>query len=290
MKYFALVVSFFWLCKGSLAQDSSCFTNTTDLFDYLAQVADGSDDIAVVLCPDTVFSIGNIDMDSSAVEGGTMPLVAFPRVQYMCGEDGSSSNNCIFENGDIQFWNPPGAAVETVLVQGLTFRDATFASIYLQGSGQISFIDCIIRVSLSHIPFCRHGCITPDRITCIFLQDHVNAAPVIIDNRSFRRELGDARELQQRFQNVAFEGCVFADNQQRNPPAVFTYGVVTITSDLNTLLLDSRDFSGNIYDQDFGVSLKASCGLLISYLASSSFVLPDSLVHMSSEASGHQWT
>mmetsp|Transcript_5940 Transcript_5940/g.12194 ORF Transcript_5940/g.12194 Transcript_5940/m.12194 type:complete len:555 (-) Transcript_5940:97-1761(-) len=225
MKYFGLFASLFWLCKSAVAQDTSCFTNTTELFDYLAQVADGSDDITVVLCPDTVFLIGNIDGDSSM--DGTMPLVTFPRVTYLCGEDGSSDNHCILENGDIQFWNPPGAAVGTVVVQGLTFQDATFVSIYLQGSGQISFIDCII-------------------------QNHVSAAPVIIDNGSFRRELSEARELQPSLQNVAFEGCVFADNQQRDPPAVFTYGVITVTSNLNTLLLDSCDFSNNVFDQDFG--------------------------------------
>ena len=147
MNYFGLLVSFFWLYKSALAQDTSCFTSTDELFDYLAQEADGSDDITVVLCPDTVFLIGNLDDGSAAVEDGTMPLIAFPRVTYLCGEDGSSANNCILESGNIQFWNPPGAAVETVLVQGLTFQDATFVSIYLQGSGQISFIDCIIRVS-----------------------------------------------------------------------------------------------------------------------------------------------
>ena len=82
----------------------------------------------------------------------------------------------------------------------------------------------------------------------------MSAAPVIIDNNSFRRELRATRELQQSIQNIAFEGCLFADNEQRDPPALFTYGVITVTSEFNTLLLDSCDFSGNVYEQDFGVS------------------------------------
>ena len=162
MNRFGLVVCSLWLFQSSVAQDTSCFTNTTVLFDYLAGVADGSDDITVVLCPDTVFSIGNLDDGASQVEGGTMPLIAFPRVRYLCGEDGSSTNNCILENGDIQFWSPPGAAIESVMLQGITFRNATFASILLQGSGQISFIDCIIRVSAVCNAMVGHGYPIPD--------------------------------------------------------------------------------------------------------------------------------
>lgn len=53
---------------------------------------------------------------------------------------------------------------------------------------------------------------------------------------------------------MAFERCSFTNNEQRNPPAVFTYGVITVTSEFNTLLLDSCDFSNNRYEEDFGVS------------------------------------
>lgn len=151
MERLGLAVCLLWLFQSALAQDTSCYSNTTELFNFVAGTADGSDEVVVVLCPNSVFTIGNLNDNEGQVEGGSMPLIAFPRVQYLCGEDGSSANACVIEGGDIQFWNPPGAAVETVVVSGLTFQEATFVSIYLQGSGQISFIDCIVRVSIRRL-------------------------------------------------------------------------------------------------------------------------------------------
>ena len=83
----------------------------------------------------------------------------------------------------------------------------------------------------------------------------MNAAPVIVDYDPFRRrKLEGNRGLQSGMQNVAFEGCVFADNQQRDPPAVFTYGVITVTSEYNSLDLLDCEFTDNVYNQDYGVS------------------------------------
>lgn len=157
MTLFGLFVLFAWIVVDSaFAQEASCFSNTTELFDFLADTADGSDEIVVILCPNTFFSVGNLNDEIGRVEGGMMPLIGFPRVQYLCGEDGASTNNCVFQGGDIQFWNPPGTAVENLSVSGVTFEGATFVALLLQGTGDINFVDCIIRVSVS---YCRspHG-------------------------------------------------------------------------------------------------------------------------------------
>lgn len=149
MRFLSLILALFWPITGVVAdEEEPCYTNTTELFEYLMETADGSEDISVVLCPDTVFSIGNLEDggDELAVADGTMPLIAFPRVHYLCGEDGSSANSCIVRGGAIQLWSPPGASIGTMLVQGLTFEAATFVSILLQGSGDIEFVDCIIQV------------------------------------------------------------------------------------------------------------------------------------------------
>lgn len=56
-------------------------------------------------------------------------------------------------------------------------------------------------------------------------------------------------------QNVVFRQSVFADNAQRDPPALFTNGVITITSEDNSLLLEDCDFTGNVYTEDSDVSI-----------------------------------
>ena len=153
---FGLLVLSLWHFGSVHAQNATdCFSNSTELFEYLTDVADGTEDIAVVICPNTVFPVGNLNDEQGGVEDGTMPLIAFPRVSYWCGEDGASTNNCVFQGGGIQFWNPPGAAVETLSVSGVTFEGATFVAILLQGTGDITFVDCIIRVSTAKIwPIC----------------------------------------------------------------------------------------------------------------------------------------
>ena len=146
MKTFLLLL--LSLLRSVVSEDTFCFTNTTELFSFLSQVVDGSEDVTVILCSGTVFEIGDLDESEIQVEGGSMPLIAFPRVQYLCGDDGALTNDCIIRGGNTQFWIPPGAEVGTVTVQGLTFEDANFVSIYLQGTGDITFIDCVVKVGL----------------------------------------------------------------------------------------------------------------------------------------------
>lgn len=128
------------------AQEAPCFADTTALFDYLTNERNPNEDATVVLCANTIFNIGNIEDDE--VVGGSMPLIAFPNVRYLCGQDGSSANNCVVKGGNTQFWNLPGAEIGSVSVRGITFEDAAFVSILLQGTGEISFVDCIVRVSI----------------------------------------------------------------------------------------------------------------------------------------------
>lgn len=67
-----------------------------------------------------------------------------------------------------------------------------------------------------------------------------------------RRNLADTRELQDATQNVLFDGCSFLNNQQRQPPARFSYGVITVTTEFNTLLVEDCKFIDNVYEEDFG--------------------------------------
>ena len=84
----------------------------------------------------------------------------------------------------------------------------------------------------------------------------MQAAPVVIDNYPFRRKLEHGRQLQANTQFVTFQGTVFSNNAQRDPPAMFTYGVITVTDIYNALVIDECEFTDNIYDEDFGVSTK----------------------------------
>jgi hypothetical protein len=143
---FASFFTLLGLLGSSALAQAQCFSDSTALFDFLTNERNPNVDTTVILCPNTTFDIGNIEDDE--VVDGSMPLIAFPNVQYLCGQEGSSVNNCVLKGGDTQFWNPPGAEIGIVSVRGITFEDASFVSILLQGTGEISFVDCIVRVSM----------------------------------------------------------------------------------------------------------------------------------------------
>ena len=67
-------------------------------------------------------------------------------------------------------------------------------------------------------------------------------------------------------QSISFQGSVFTNNEQRDPPALFTYGVITVTSENNALIIDDCEFTDNTYDEDFGVSVERNVWRLPDYL------------------------
>jgi hypothetical protein len=136
---------------------SSCFRNTTEiLVQQTLEATTAADERKVyTLCPNTVFELG-----PSTVPGKLSPLVARSNTLFQCGADGSSANNCVLSGGESQFWSTDtvfdndgdesSAATTNVVVQGITFQDAQHVAILLETAGDVTFIDCIIRVSTTH--------------------------------------------------------------------------------------------------------------------------------------------
>ena len=102
------------------------------------------------LCPNTVFEIGEPDDNLFCCQNGDVPIYARSRSIIRCGEDGSSNNNCTLKGGYIQFLHGPMIFREfsafDVLLQGITFDDASLYSALLGQQGDVTFEDCIFRV------------------------------------------------------------------------------------------------------------------------------------------------
>jgi len=119
-----------------------------------------------ILCPNTTFTIGsplNDDPEREDAfyiyEGGSIPLLVInPNMEVWCGQDGHSSNNCIFEGGEYQVVSskvlmPPALRDMTYHVnpanfylKGVTLRGSTFRALQFGEVGQdrgILFQDCI---------------------------------------------------------------------------------------------------------------------------------------------------
>lgn len=76
------------------------------------------------------------------------------------GEDGKSSNNCTLRGGQIQLITGGSSLqkveVINVLIQGITFVAGLGASVVLVSAGDVTFVDCIFKVS-SHCKYLHHS-------------------------------------------------------------------------------------------------------------------------------------
>ena len=99
--------------------------------------------VTYVICPNTVFNM-SATFDQWEMNGNT---------NYMCGEDGSSKNNCTVTGGEAQvliyFFGLDQATKENILVSGFTFEKSSSANIAIGYWGKHTFRDCIFRVSMT---------------------------------------------------------------------------------------------------------------------------------------------
>jgi hypothetical protein len=129
----------------------NCYDDLTALYNDL-QTADLFAQKTYTLCPNTVFGVGVSSLlGGCCSDGGQNPLVARPNTRFQCGEDGRSGNNCVLRGGTFQFqstfFSSVGTSNENVQVSGITFESAAKVGIVLSQAGDVTFTDCIIRVS-----------------------------------------------------------------------------------------------------------------------------------------------
>jgi hypothetical protein len=138
-----------------------CWTDLTTLDVNLA-ASDPSIEKTYTLCPNTIFDIGFSTAFGQCCESGQRSLTATSNTLFRCGVDGLPSNNCVLRGGTVQFQSNSfiGSDAVNVRVQGITFENATNAGIRLANAGDVTFSDCIIRVSGTELlsrnqPYCR---------------------------------------------------------------------------------------------------------------------------------------
>ena len=116
---------------------------------------DQSTERRYVLCPHTSFKVGIANLEAfgtgSAVVDGQLPITGGSNFRVMCGENGSSSNNCTIHDGTFGVflsngWSIPGSITQdNVHFQGITFKDVA-NPIAAYSVANITIQDCIFEV------------------------------------------------------------------------------------------------------------------------------------------------
>jgi hypothetical protein len=137
------------LFRSAVPTLPGCYRNLTRIFEIEIEVQDETILRTYILCPDSVFDIGPLDEMGQLSD--QYPILPRSNAVYYCGEDGLSTNNCVLRGGPFQvlmgFKDSGADGIKNVLIQGVTFEAADERALVLDKPGDITFIDCIVRVS-----------------------------------------------------------------------------------------------------------------------------------------------
>jgi len=127
-----------------------CVNRLNDLEALESNVPDYNVPREYTLCPRQIYRVGKLDISYNIGSSlGTNGIKLRPNVHIKCHETGSSEDNCVIKDGDIQIdaSNLFGALgpVTNVTLQGLTFIETTKYSLYGNKPGDITFLDCVFR-------------------------------------------------------------------------------------------------------------------------------------------------
>jgi hypothetical protein len=155
-----LVLAASAMCALALAQN--CLGTTNNLVILESQISDTSVVRTYTMCPNTNYSIGELDFSNALVNGQDM-LPLRSNIRIRCGDDGSPKNLCIFVGGAIHVdgtgtFGILDTRLDNVVLQGLTFINASRYNVWINKPGDVLFEDCVFRVrSLVCLFQCQWG-------------------------------------------------------------------------------------------------------------------------------------
>ena len=152
---FVWIATLTLMLRAAAAQTSSpankkCWSNFTLLYFDLERQATNSTNHTYVICPNQTYNIGYNFGQGECCENGDLPIVTRSNTHFKCGDDGSSRNNCVIYGGSSSvlfnsvIWDED---IYGATIQGFTFQSPVLTTLFGLASGDVTFIDCIIKVS-----------------------------------------------------------------------------------------------------------------------------------------------
>jgi hypothetical protein len=139
-----------WTLRSVTGKSVGCLSTTTALALQELSVRDSSKKREYILCPNTRFNIGSLNYDNDLVYGQDM-IPLRPNLHVKCGDSGLKSNNCTVNGGSVQvdgthLFGIANTDVASVVLEGLTFVNATKYMVWLTKPGNVIFKGCEFRV------------------------------------------------------------------------------------------------------------------------------------------------
>jgi len=228
MKYLLIACMAASAIRSTMGQ---CVNALDDLEALESNVPDYNVPREYTLCPRQIYRVGRLDISYNIGSSlGTHGIKLRPNVHIKCHENGSSEDNCVVKDGDIQIdaSNLFGqlGPVTNVTLQGLTFIETSKYSLYGNKPGDITFLDCVFRQN--------------QKAEAIILADY------------FKPEENNMLELN-------FIDCFFNDNRFYGKPAY--PAIINANGAQNKIVVASSQFKDN--DMVFNNTESATLSFLI---------------------------
>jgi hypothetical protein len=130
--------------------EDKCIDNLTNIYEDVS--LKGAFEMKTYhICPNTTYVIGIPDSDGNCCDEGKHRAFEMRSYsEYICGEDGESSNNCFITGGQVHVVTTQegwvGEPSKALKLRGFTFEKAEILGILLANEGDVEFIDCIFKV------------------------------------------------------------------------------------------------------------------------------------------------
>lgn len=134
---------------------TDCFSTTQSLSLALVERTDlQSRSVVAQLCPHTRFQVGTVERDAP-YRGVAPPLLTQSNLHVQCGDTGSLYDECIMASGRQSLlwhvpWRNDDPVTRNVTFQGVTFQGGYESTMELMQAGDITFRNCLFRVSRIH--------------------------------------------------------------------------------------------------------------------------------------------
>ncbi|CAB9517547.1 expressed unknown protein [Seminavis robusta] len=259
----------------SAVNSNGCISSLNTIYEAERKVQDDSVLRKYILCNDTEFHVAlNFASDGSPLDGQYPIPIARPNVQVLCGENGSSDNNCQIVRGLVhvgivdEFGD--GTRADNILLQGLTFFRATSVNVIAMIGGDITIRDCVFKRNRN---VASVYAVAPSSNTRKLLSSENSN---LVDYLEHDRRGGFKRALQRNATktqlHVTITDCVFSDNVLGASPGADTTAIVysvgasidmsksVIVGTTKDLLQQPEDALGHlIYVESAPVVLRDNC-------------------------------
>lgn len=176
--------------------EGGCYTTLDAVYTLIADDDNLFQQKRFVICPGSVIEVGFL-VPGVGIDQGQAPFIPRSNTEFLCGEDGKSENNCIIKGGDFGLIAVPvffrqDLSVNNVQIKGFTFEGQVQYAAFIASPGDISFIDCIVRVG-----FCYRLMFHTSALAYTFPvtpQDSANFGPFVFN---FDSTLGLGRRLEE---------------------------------------------------------------------------------------------